>query len=398
MNKACTYSTALSSLGACGVVVEAAFESLSVKIDIFSKLCVVVSPQCILCTNTSSLNVEAMALSLPRARRPFFLGWHFFSPAHRMRIVEVVRHSDTALSTVATVMQVSHASRKIPVLCESCPGFIGNRMVFPYVLESMLLLEDGASVSEVDGVCRDFGLAMGPFQMSDMSGLDVGYFIRQERGLVDSFTEQRYSSVGDELYRMNRLGVKNGKGFYTYTTDKRSGRSVTVMPAGSTGQDTEVDSAVQASRLAKAAAGARDGRGMPLPAERGPARAAAILRRILFPLINEGFKLLGEGIVVSDRPGDVDVLYVQGYGWPMWRGGPLRYAQQMGLQTVLGFLEELHAVFPTSSCFQPAPLLRHMVAHRVGVEDLQADPDLVGTLMGEREEESVGGGTAPSRL
>jgi 3-hydroxyacyl-CoA dehydrogenase/enoyl-CoA hydratase/carnithine racemase len=399
MKKACTYSTVLSSLGACGVVVEAVFESLSVKIDLLSKLCTVVSPQCILCTNTSSLDVEAMAQSLPRARRPHFLGWHFFSPAHRMSVVEVVRHSDTALSTVATVMQISHAARKIPILCENCPGFIGNRMVFPYILESMLLLEDGATVSEVDGVCRDFGLVMGPFQMNDMSGLDVGFSIRQERGLVDSFTAQRYSSVGDELYRMKRLGVKSGKGFYTYTTDKKSGRPVTVVPAGGAGQDTEVDSAVQASRLAKAAAGAKDGRGMPLPAEHGPARTAAILRRIILPLINEGFKLLGEGTVVSDRPGDVDVLYVQGYGWPVWRGGPLLYAQQMGLRTVLGFLEELHTAFPTSLCFLPAPLLRRMVAYGVGVYDLQADPDLVGTLMG-GEEEGVGGKhtIAPSRL
>lgn len=222
---------------------------------------------------------------------------HFFSPADVMKLVECVRGKHTDLATIRAVMRTTKQLKKTPVLVGNCHGFVGNRMIFSYSCEAMFLLEEGATVAQVDVAITSLGFKMGPFQMSDMAGNDVGFNIRKELGLTDPATRDpslRYSTLADRLCELERFGLKTGKGWYRYTPDSRE-----PIP------DEEVDALLQAHRHKLGIA---------------PRQLSddEIRERLLMPLINEGFKTLEEG--VAARPGDIDVIFVYGYGWPPFLG------------------------------------------------------------------------------
>jgi 3-hydroxyacyl-CoA dehydrogenase/enoyl-CoA hydratase/carnithine racemase len=414
-------TTEMDGLSKADYVIEAVFEDYGAKKEVMSRLDDVCKPTCILCSNTSSLDVDVLAAATTRPRQ--VLGMHFFSPAHIMQLVEVVKGEHSSAESVHLLTDLTKKIRKVGVLVKNSPGFVGNRMIFVYVMEAMLLLEDGASVGQVDAVMRRFGMAMGPFEMSDLSGLDVGYSIRKAKGLVaetaasgaagagagagagEEGKPERYSAIADILYQSGRLGVKNGKGFYKYATPVRAVRPTSSSarlgpaspPADAPGsrrrgaEDPEVAAIIEKERHRKAVmhAAARSGVSSGLYESTSTlvqAPKAQVDRqvelRLLYCLINEGFKLLGEGCVLSNRPGDIDIVYNYGYGWPAYRGGPMFFAEfVIGLPALLEGLRGYAAQFPTATWFQPAPLLQAMVAGSVSVYRLQKEPGLVAELM-----------------
>jgi len=337
---------------------------------------------------------------------------HFFTPAHIMPLVEIIKCNGAAAVSKedeGAIERFVAKMGKVGVWCKNCPGFVGNRMVFVYVNEALLLLEDGASVVSVDNAMRAFGLPMGPFQMMDLSGLDVGFRIRQQLLSTRNVRALRESAIADELYKAGRLGQKNGKGFYNYSTATENGNKP--QPP-----DSIVEEIIQQERhkkgllrnqdypneasAATAAAAAVSGGGEAKSgllssglysadhceedqiAHANGISAGDIQRRLLLSLANEGFKALGEGGVLSYRPGDIDVIYVRGYGWPPHLGGPLFWADhQVGLENMLRQLKELLRQYPDSAWFEPAPLLLQLVKSKLSIFDLQRDPALVRNLL-----------------
>ena len=400
-------SVDLGNLKNADYVIEAVFESYDVKKEVMRKLDEVCKSECILCSNTSSLDVNILAQATSRPQK--VLGLHFFSPAHVMQLVEIVKCEDTSSETLALMTDLTKKIRKVGVLVNNLPGFVGNRMIFVYVMEAMLLLEDGASVKQVDTVMRRFGMAMGPLEMSDLSGLDIGYSIRQAQGLTGDTqlyenkdgssssqqhrTSRRYSAIADVLFKMGRKGVKNGRGFYLYETPKgasgqgkRRGGNKPVPV-----EDPEVAIVIEKERhrksVSEAAAKDNVSSGLYIPSSALVDMPKSELenqveKRLLYCLINEGFRLLGEGGVVSYRPGDVDIVYNYGYGWPPYKGGPMFFAEfAIGLSSLLAGLKYYVGMFPRAEWFEPAPLLEAMVAQGVSVTQLQRDPTLVPQLM-----------------
>jgi 3-hydroxyacyl-CoA dehydrogenase len=280
---------------------------------------------------------------------------HFFSPAHIMKLVEVVAGAQTSAATLKTVVQVGKRIGKVCVVVRNLPGFVGNRMIFNYALEAMLLLEEGVSVSHIDELLVDFGFPMGVFAMQDMAGLDIGYRVRAEHGLlIQDHASSRYSRIGDDLYSLGRYGCKTGRGFYKYEEGSRR-----PIP------DNHVAEIIAKRR-----------REEPVPSD------TEVLQRLLFPLINEGFKVLEERGVLSGRPGDVDIILVLGYGWPAYKGGALFYAEVIeGLDRVLQGLRTYSARWPECSYFTPSTLLEMMVARKVSVFDIQQDPSKLDGLL-----------------
>lgn len=346
------FASSLDALSDCDLVIEAVFEDLTVKREVFARLADICRADCLLCTNTSSLDVDIIANSCSRPGR--VAGMHFFSPAHLIRLVEVVQGKDTTDETIAAVMAVSKRMGKVSVAVKNLPGFVGNRMVFNYVLESMILLEEGASVSRIDALMVEFGMAMGPFQMQDLAGLDVGYMVRQAAGLT-SGARERYSRIGDELYELGRFGCKNGKGFYKYASGSRAPQI-----------DPIVDEMVKAHRQSNCA--------IPTDEE--------IVQRLVYPLVNEALKVLEDGGMLSGRPGDVDMVFILGYGWPAFRGGVLFYGQSFAtLDRVLSVLRSYSARWPRTAYFSPSLLLEAMVASNTTVFDIQRDPSTVARLL-----------------
>lgn len=398
--KSLSTSTDLTTLKNADYVIEAVYESYDVKKDVMQKLDSICKSECILCSNTSSLDVDVLAEVTSRPSK--VLGLHFFSPAHVMKLVEIVKCKGTSAETLVLMTDLVKKIRKVGVLVTNLPGFVGNRMIFVYVMEAMLLLEDGASVKQVDTVMRRFGMAMGPLEMSDLSGLDIGYSIRQARGLTSLNTEEgigreveatRYSAIADILFKMGRKGVKSGQGFYSYASSSepskgRGGRRTNKPVAR---EDPEVAAVIERERhrksVSEAAAKESVSSGLYVPSSAlvdSPRSKveAEVQTRLLYSLINEGFRLLGEGGVVSYRPGDIDIVYTYGYGWPAYKGGPMFYADfAIGLPTLLAGLKHYLASFPTATWFKPAPLLEAMVAQGVAVNQLQRDPSLVPKLM-----------------
>jgi 3-hydroxyacyl-CoA dehydrogenase len=310
------------------LVIEAVFEGMALKKEVFAELDRVCKPGAILASNTSTLNIDEIASSTSRPQS--VIGTHFFSPANVMRLLEIVRGKATSKEVIATCMQLSKKIGKIGVLVGNCRGFIGNRMFHPYVRESVFLLEEGASVEAVDSALYDFGMAMGPLAVGDLAGLDVGWRIRKEyRHLEKPGIRQAFA--GDNLCEMGRFGQKTGAGWYKYDENRRA------IP------DPEVALLV---RKWAAEAGIL---------QREISRQE-IVDRCVYALVNEGARILEEGFAL--RAVDIDIIYLNGYGFPAYRGGPMWYADTVGLKKVLERVEEFHKQH--GELWEPAPLLKRL--------------------------------------
>jgi 3-hydroxyacyl-CoA dehydrogenase len=315
------------------LVIEAVFESLPIKQQVFRTLDELCKPGAILASNTSTLDVDAIASV---TRRPQdVIGLHFFSPANVMRLLEVVRGQATAADTLATTLKVARRIGKIPVVSGVCFGFIGNRMLEPYLREAHRLLLEGATPAQVDNVMTGLGMAMGGLSMCDLAGIDVGYLMRESRR-EEIAHDPCYCKLSDELYELGRFGQKSGRGFYIYEGRERK-------------DDPEVVA------LAQRIAGE-------LGIQQRVIGDEEIHDRCLFTLINEGIQLLDEGI--AQRSSDIDLVWINGYGFPAWLGGPLHYAESLGLKKVLTSLQHYRAALGAygEMWFQPAPLLERLVA------------------------------------
>lgn len=362
-------TTELADLSKCAIIVEAVFENLEVKRSVFAKLDGIARPDALLLTNTSTLDVDKISevlVSSPR-RRELSAGMHFFSPAHVMRLVEIVRGTKTCPEALDVVRAVTKRMGKVGVTVGNCDGFVGNRMLFPYTSEMVFLLQEeagngGLIVADIDKAMVRFGMSMGPFAMSDLAGNDIGYNIRREKGLVDdphragtgakNRTEgMRYSTLPDLMVtELGRTGQKAGKGWYDY--DRKVGRGRTPLPSREVA--AFVASHPQTARSS----------------DKPKIDPREIVRRLLYPLINEGFKALEDG--TASHPDDVDVVYLYGYGFPRWRGGPMHYADfgvEGGLPKLLEALEAYAKRYPGSEYYRPAELLRECVRRGVGVRE-----------------------------
>lgn len=313
------------------VVIEAVFEELDLKKRVFAELDRLAKQGALLATNTSTLDVNAIAAATKRPES--VLGMHFFSPANVMRLLEIVRGKATSHQALATALAIGKQLGKVPVVVGVCDGFVGNRMLARRTTEAERLLLEGALPQDVDAVVYDFGFPMGPFAMSDLAGLDVGWRIRKARGVK--------APVSDALCEAGRFGQKTGAGYYRY-----EGR--TPVP------DPEVERII-------AEASARVG------ITRRKISSQEILERMIYPMINEGARILEEGIAM--RPGDIDVVWVYGYGWPAWRGGPMFFADSVGLRQIRDRLKE-YAERSGDPLLQPAPLLEKLVAENRGFGSL----------------------------
>jgi 3-hydroxyacyl-CoA dehydrogenase len=287
------------------MVIEAVFEEMPLKKEVFARLDKVARPEAVLATNTSTLDVNEIAAA---TRRPeSVIGTHFFSPANVMRLLEVVRGAKTSKTTIATAMAVGRRIGKVPVLVGVCHAFVGNRMLHQRGREAERLLLEGALPQQVDKVLYEFGFPMGPFAMGDLAGLDVGWRARKARGTR--------APVADRLCEMGRFGQKTGSGFYRYEGSDRTPRP-----------DPEVERLI--AEIARQEGVTR--RQIP---------DAEILERLLYPMVNEGAKILEEGIAI--RASDIDVIWVYGYGWPVYRGGPMYWADHIGLKVIRDRMPEL---------------------------------------------------------
>jgi 3-hydroxyacyl-CoA dehydrogenase len=316
-------SLSVDDVADADIVIEAVFEDLALKKEVFQKLDRVARPDAILATNTSTLDVNAIATATKRPES--VIGLHFFSPANVMRLLEIVRGAKTSKPVIASSMALAKAIRKVPALVGVCDGFVGNRMLAQRGREAERLLIEGALPQQVDKVLTDFGFPMGPFAMGDLAGLDVGWRVRQARGTR--------APIADALYEAGRLGQKTSNGYYHYEPGSRA-----PLP------DPEVERIiVEVSRK--------------LSVERRAIAEPEILERLVYPMINEGAKILDEGIAL--RPGDIDVIWVYGYGWPVYRGGPMHYADQVGLARIRDRLADFAQRF-TEPALAPAPLLARL--------------------------------------
>jgi len=316
------------SFASADLVIEAVFEGMALKKEVFVELDRVCKPGAILASNTSTLNIDEIASSTSHPQS--VIGTHFFSPANVMRLLEIVRGKATSKQVIATCMQLSKKIGKIGVLVGNCRGFVGNRMFHPYVRESVFLLEEGASVEAVDSAMYDFGMAMGPLAVGDLAGLDVGWRIRKEyRHLEKPGIRQAFA--GDNLCEMGRYGQKTGAGWYKYDENRRAIA------------DPEV-----AQLVHKWAAEA----GIP----QREISKEEIVDRCVYSLVNEGARILEEGFAL--RAADIDIIYLNGYGFPAYRGGPMWYADTVGLKKVFDRVEEFHKQH--GELWEPAPLLKRL--------------------------------------
>ena len=316
-------------LGDGDIVVEAVYENLDLKKEIFSRLDKVMKQGALLATNTSGLDVDAIAGMTDRPE--FVCGMHFFSPANVMRLLEVVRGKDSSPVVLGTAMALGKRLGKVSVMAGNCPGFIGNRMLGGYTRQAATMILEGATPAQVDKVIFDFGLAMGPFTMNDMVGLDLGWRARKMMGGSNEVTAR----IPDELCELGRYGQKNGKGFYQYAEGDRTPRP-----------DPEADAVI-----AKVSAD--------LGYTRRDFSDDEILKRCMYPLINIGAKLLEEGHAL--RAGDIDTVYVNGYGFPTFVGGPMWFADTQGLENVLADMERFFEE-TGDEVWKPSGLLKKLVS------------------------------------
>ena len=308
------------------IIIEAVFERMDVKQEIFRKLDAVMKPGAILASNTSTLDVDAIAAVTKRPQD--VIGTHFFSPANVMRLLEVVRGKATGKDVLATTMALGKKIKKVPVVSGVCDGFIGNRMIEKYGQQSLFLLDEGCSPQQVDAAVQKWGMAMGPLTMGDMAGLDIGWEIRKRRYIErPNFL---YSKVGDKVAELGRFGQKTGKGWYLYEAGNRK-----PIP------DPLVDTIVADYRKANNI----------------PTRSISdeeIVERLIYSLVNEAAYILEEGIAL--RASDIDMVYLTGYGFPPYRGGPMFYADTVGLPKVLAAIEGFQKGY-MGEVWKPAPLL-----------------------------------------
>jgi 3-hydroxyacyl-CoA dehydrogenase len=330
-----TGSLSFDDVAGADVVIEAVFEDLPLKQEVFAKLDRIAAPDAILATNTSYQDVNAIAAATKRPER--VCGMHFFSPANVMRLVEVVRGAATSKPVLASAMALGRKLRKVPVPVGVCYGFVGNRMLSQRSRAVERLMLEGALPHEIDAALVAFGFPMGPFAASDLAGLDVGWRARKARGAT--------SPVADALCEAGRFGQKTGAGYYHYEPGSRA-----PIP------DPEVERIiVETSRRMGIA--------------RRTIAASDMIERVLLPMVNEGAHILEEGIAL--RPGDIDVIWVYGYGFPVHRGGPMFYADSYGLLAVTHRLREQAKQFDDAS-LAPAPLLTRLAAEDKSFADLGA--------------------------
>lgn len=330
-----TPAVGLAAVAEADIVVEAAFEEMGVKQQIFGELDRLAKPGAILATNTSYLDVAAIAAATQRPQD--VIGLHFFSPANVMKLLEIVRPTGTAADVVASAIALGRSLGKVPVVVGNCFGFVGNRMLARRGRAAERLLIAGALPHEVDAAVTGFGFKMGPFAMADLAGNDIGWRTRKSLGTK--------AAVADALCEAGRFGQKVGKGYYLYPEGARTGQ-----------RDPEVEALI--ARIS---------------AEKGVTRrsftAEEIVARLMDPMVNEGARILEEGIAA--RPGDIDIVWLNGYNWPAWRGGPMHWADTVGLATIVARLEAQAAESGDAS-LEPAPLLRRLAAEGKRFVDIKA--------------------------
>ncbi len=319
-------STDINDLSNCDLIIEAVFENMDLKKDIFKTLDNIAKKGAILATNTSALDINEIAAQTSRPED--VIGLHFFSPANVMRLLEIVRGEKTSKSVVATSMKMAKSIGKVAAVVGVCPGFVGNRILAQRQREANKLILEGAMPWEVDDALFDFGFPMGPFAMSDLAGLDIGWDEDLSTG----------DTLRDKLCEAGRLGQKTGKGFYIY--DEKRNKS----------PDTEVEKLIiEFSEKHQI--------------KRREISKEEILERCLYPMINEGFKILEEGMAI--RASDIDIVWINGYGWPMYEGGPMFYGQLIGYDKVLKWHKEMEEKF--GSDFSPSPYLEKVVNEKINL-------------------------------
>ena len=326
-----TPTTRYAEVADVDLVIEAVFEDLDVKKAVFRQLDAVCKPGAVLATNTSYLDIDAIAAATGRPQD--VIGLHFFSPANIMKLLEIVVPARVGADVVVTAFELARRLKKVPVRAGVCDGFIGNRILATYKQAADLLMEDGASPYEIDAAVRGFGYPMGPFQVTDLAGGDIGWAARKRRAATRD-PRARYVEIADRLCERGWFGQKTGRGFYRYPQGARTGQP-----------DPEVLAIVDAERNRKGIT----------PRAFTPEQ---ILSRYLAAMVNEGAKVLADGIAL--RPLDIDVTFVHGYGFPRHRGGPMKYADTVGLAPILADLRRLAEEDPLF--WQPAPLLEQLVA------------------------------------
>jgi 3-hydroxyacyl-CoA dehydrogenase len=332
-------STTYDALGDADLVIEAVFEDMAVKQAVFAALDRVCKPGAVLATNTSYLDIDAIATSISRPAD--VVGLHFFSPANVMKLLEVVVPAQVAADVVATAFDLAKKLRKVPVRAGVCDGFIGNRVLAIYRAAADHMMEDGASPYEIDRALREFGFAMGPFQVSDLAGGDIGWATRKRRAATRN-PQARYVQIADRICERGWFGQKTGRGYYRYADGARAGKP-----------DPEVEAIIDAER------------------ERAGITPRAftddeIVRRYMAAMINEGANVVQEGIAL--RPLDVDVTFLHGYGFPRHRGGPMKYADTVGLAKVLADIREFAQEDPLF--WQPSPLIVDLVERNATLASL----------------------------
>jgi len=319
-----TSSLDYKDLSDCDIVIEAVYENLELKHEIFKSLDEHVKDDAILASNTSGLDIDSIASVTKRPE--LVVGTHFFSPANIMRLLEVVRGEQTSNETLATIMAIGKKLKKAAVVSLNAPGFIGNRMLFRYTAQANMLLLEGALPHQVDQALESFGLNMGPFRMMDLVGLDLGWRARKLGGKESPL----HAKIGDELCEQNRFGQKSAAGYYNYSEGSRAPN-----PAPENEATYEK-----------------------ISSENGFTRRdisdEEIVDRCILALINEGADILSEG--VAQRAADIDVVYINGYGFPIWRGGPMHHANAMGLDVVIEKLEKYKEI-TGNDAYQPSDML-----------------------------------------
>jgi 3-hydroxyacyl-CoA dehydrogenase len=303
-----------AALADCDLVIEAVYENMDVKKEVFARLDAIAKPGAILASNTSYLNIDEIAASISRPGD--VVGMHFFSPANIMKLLEVVRGQQTAPDVLLTAMQLGKRIKKVPVVAGVCHGFIGNRMLMPRQVEATRLLLEGATPEQVDRVHVEFGMPMGPFQMADLAGVDIGWHR----------DPARIESVRDALCAIDRWGQKKGAGFYDYDDKRRPTPSPVVRQIIA---DFAANQGVEQREISD----------------------QEIVERTLYTMVNEGAKILEEGI--AQRASDIDVVWVYGYGWPVYRGGPMFWADSVGLQAIVDGLKRQEARMKPDFSFSP---------------------------------------------